>query len=309
MTSPAPHDVSEQGYADPDYAASLRALGDPAPLPDSGGTLLRRTIGDSGYSDAVGPYPVFACRDWPQLAADLADLDRQLVSVGIVTDPFGRFRFEDLQRAFPARVAPYKEHFVVDLQRASRAIPDPHHRRNVRWAARRVEVARCTRPGDHLDEWVQLYGALKERHAIVGVAAFSRAEFALQLGLPGLVAFQALASGRVVGMALWLCRDDVAYYHLGAYNEAGYAAKASFALFAAAIAAFAGERRWLALGAGAGLRGDAADGLTRFKAGWATDRRTVYFCGRIGQPSVYAALTERYGGHASEFFPAYRFTA
>jgi hypothetical protein len=305
-TRPGEHAPRELGYADFRYACALGDLGVALPLPASGGALLRRPIAGTELADGIGPYPLFACRDWSRLAGDLASLDTELVSVTAVSDPFGEFTPAELARAFPDRVMPYKEHFVVDLHRVSQATLAPHHRRNSRWAARHVEVVRRADLLRELDSWERLYAELRGRHAITGAACFSRESFARQLALPGMVAFQALAAGEVVGMMLWLCRDEVAYYHLGAYSAQGYAAKASFALVAAAIGSFAGERRWLALGAGAGAAGDASDGLSRFKAGWATDRRTVYLCGRIGQPGAYAALARRCGGPRGDWFPAYR---
>jgi hypothetical protein len=295
------------GYADRQYALSLSEFGRPLALPASGGWLLERPIGETGFADAVGPYPFFACDAWAHLGDDLGHLDSQLVSVGIVTDPFGEFVPADLHRAFPARVTPYKQHFVVDLRAFSEATLDAHHRRNVRWASKRVAVVPCDRPLAHLEAWEGLYGVLRERHGVTGMARFSKAAFALQLAQPDLVAMRATADGETVGMVLWLCRDDVAYYHLAAYNERGYALKASFALFQAAIDHFAANgRRWLALGAGAGVVGDNTDGLTRFKAGWANGQRQVYFCGRIGQPVRYDALSAASGAGDSPYFPAYR---
>jgi hypothetical protein len=107
-------------------------------------------------------------------------------------------------------------------------------------------------------------------------------------------------------MTLWYETDEVAYYHLGAYSEAGYAARASFALFWSAREHFRSRVRWLALGAGAGVDGDSDDGLSRFKRGWSTGTRTVFLCGRILDRARYEAASRAAGTSASTFFPAYR---
>src|SRR3990172_4731763 len=74
------------GYLHPGHAASLAEFGTPRPLPHSGGWLLERTIPGSESRDAMGCYPLFACRDWSRLPMDLEDLARDLVSVSLVTD-------------------------------------------------------------------------------------------------------------------------------------------------------------------------------------------------------------------------------
>jgi hypothetical protein len=53
-------------------------------------------------------------------------------------------------------------------------------------------------------------------------------------------------------MLLWHAQRNPAYYHLGAFNELGYAQRASFALFIYAFEYFRTEGlEWLDLGAGA----------------------------------------------------------
>ena len=107
-------------------------------------------------------------------------------------------------------------------------------------------------------------------------------------------------------MTLWYEQDDVAYYHLAAYSDAGYEHRAAFALFSAALAHFRGRVDWLALGAGAGAAATDDDGLARFKRGWATGTRTAYLCGRVLDPARYRALAGAGAGMAAAYFPAYR---
>jgi hypothetical protein len=294
------------GYASAEYARSLADVGKPRELACSGGWLLERAITASDAYDAMGCYPFFACRDWSQLARDIETLGSELVSVTIVTDPFAHSDAAALQHAFPDLCRPYKEHLIADLGVATDSIA-VHHRRNARRALENLDIDQSREPSPWLDDWCKLYAELVARHEIHGVAAFSRASFAAQLRVPGIVALRAASGDTCVGMTLWYCRGDIAYYHLGAYSSAGYALRASFALFWRARELFSSDNiRWLSLGAGAGAAGDPDDGLTRFKRGWATGTRTVYLCGRILNAERYAALSARRAGSTGNYFPAYR---
>jgi lipid II:glycine glycyltransferase (peptidoglycan interpeptide bridge formation enzyme) len=119
--------------------------------------------------------------------------------------------------------------------------------------------------------------------------------------------FRATFENKTVGILLWYQHDDLAYYHLGAYNERGYEMKASFGLFWLSLEYFQNTTiRWLNLGAGAGLNAGAANGLTRFKQGWSTDTRTAYFCGRVFDMPAYERLVNQAPNTRSAYFPAYR---
>jgi hypothetical protein len=295
------------GYLHRAYAESLVDLGTPRALPRSGGWLLVRPVSGTPWQDAMGCYPLFACRDWSRLAEDLEETGRDLVAVSLVADPFGSFSERDLERCFPDRLLPFKEHFTVDLTRAPESFIAENHRRNVRKALQAgLTVERCADPMAYLDDWVRLYGVLSERHRIRGFAAFSARSFALQLAVPGMVLLRAVTpDGQTAGITLWAVQGEIGYYHLGAYSLAGYERGASFVLFDRAIRSFAADGlRWLSLGAGAGLGGGEEDGLSRFKRGWATGTRTAWLCGRIFDRAAYSSLA---GESAPEgFFPAYR---
>jgi hypothetical protein len=327
-------EVVATGYLAADYAQSLAEFGAPIALPGSGSWILRRTAAP-GISDAMGLYPLFCCRDWRALAADLDELGRERVDVEagvsvdvdvragagagagvapptslvVVTDPFGDCDPERLAAAFPDRVVPFKEHFVADLSRPLSSFVSAHHRR---YALRdTVTVDLCDEPLAWIDDWCALYENLCARHEIRGIPALSRAAFARQLAVPGLWAFRASAGGATLGMALWYRQGDVAYYHLAAYNDEGYRQRASFPLFWFAFEHLAAAGvAWASLGAGASAGGRApsqgTDGLIRFKRGWSTETRPTYLCGRIFRAETYAALAQERGVADSRYFPAYR---
>lgn len=296
-----------QGYGHAAYAASLSEFGQPRHLQRSNGWLLERAIRGFGSRDAMGCYPLFVCSDWSGLGADLEEIGKDLISLSLVTDPFGEYDEAYLDKCFPDMMRPFKRHFVVDLGRRPETFVHSHHQRNTRRAHNEVKVERCANPIDALDRWVALYDELIERHKIVGVAAFSRAAFVKQLAVPGIVAFQAVEREKTVGMVLWYEQRDRAYYHLGAYSARGYQVNASFALIDYSIRYFGErEREWLSLGGGTGLDSVAESGLMRFKRGWSTGVRTAYFCGRIFDHRKYEELVNNRGVLRTEYFPAYR---
>lgn len=297
------------GYLNPLYAQSLNDFGEPMELKYSGGWILKRPILRTSNFDGMGCYPIFACRNWDGLRQDLKQLSesKRLVSLSLVTDPFGEYTHTDLSRYFKDLAKPYKQHFIVDLSRPKREFVDAHHQHNARKALKLVEIETCDTPEQYLDEWVALYGNLIERHNIKGVARFSRSAFEAQLQVPGIVAFRASRDGVPVGMLLWYIQEEVGYYHLGAYSPEGYKLNASFALFWTLLDYFASMGlKWLSLGAGAGVHGNEEDGLTRFKRGWSTGVRTAYFCGRIFDAEKYERLSQARGILGTTYFPAYR---
>jgi hypothetical protein len=293
------------GYLSLDYAASLAEFGQPILLDGSGGLLLERRVAGSHDTDAMGPYPLFCCVDWSALPADLAGLAGRVVSVMVVTDPFGPDDPLALSGAFSHGLIAYKDHHVIDLARPLEQSACPHHRRNARKALARLTVEELDEPSRSLDTWCGLYGELSRRHRLAGMCRFSRAAFAAQLAVPGLAAFRAVDDrGETVGMVLWYCQGEVGYYHLAASSPRGYAQKASYALFWRGAERLRDRVRWLSLGAGPGVNCDGTDGLTRFKRGWTPLVRTTYLGRHVASPRRYAELCR--GRPATDFFPAYR---
>jgi hypothetical protein len=255
----------------------------------------------------MGCYPLFVCGNWAELHLDLeAVAAADLVSVALVTDPFGDYDEAYLRECFPDLVRPFKDHFVTDLRRPVRQIVSKHHRYYARRALKQVVVTRCPEPMQFLDEWVALYATLIERHQFRGIKAFSRAAFSSQLSLPGLVLFQATFQGSTVGAHLWYVQGEVAYSHLAAFSPLGYELMVSYGLYWSALSYFVDRVRWLQLGAGAGISRRGTDGLRQFKQGWATGTRIAYLCGRIFDHESYEEIVRARGVGATEYFPAYR---
>lgn len=295
------------GYLHPLYAESLSEYGAPLHLERCGAWVLQRQIPGFSYYDAMWTYPLFSCLTWRDLHLDLDELKEQLVSISMVTDPFGEYDLNYLQTCFKDVALPFKQHFVVDLGLPLESFVNPHHRRNAKKALDKLIVEQCASVEEYLDDWIELYDNLIERHHIKGLVAFSRDSFAGQFKVPGMVAFRAVSDGETVGMLLWYIQGKIGYYHLGAYSPRGYEVGASFSLFWVAIQRLAESGlQWLNIGAGAGTGGDGQDGLTRFKRGWSTGTRTAYFCGRIFDRNKYQEIVEAKGILPTKFFPAYR---
>jgi hypothetical protein len=287
------------------HAESLAEFGTPREVPHSGGWLLERPIPGSESRDAMGCYPLFACRDWSALPTDLDDLKGELVSVSLVADPFGKYDRTLLDQCFDV-VTPFKEHFIADLSETPEAIVSKHHHKYALKALGEVDVQLCPEPPELLDTWVSLYSTLAERHGITGIRAFSRTVFEKQLAIPGMVALQAERRGTIVAANLYFVQGEAAYDHLAASSPEGYECRASYALKWCAMQYFRDKVRWIDWGGGAGATVDPSDGLTWFKSGWARTTRPAYFCGRILNETAYRQIAREKNLEHSRWFPAYR---
>jgi hypothetical protein len=170
-----------------------------------------------------------------------------------------------------------------------------------------VQVERCERPLDWLEDWMRLYRVLARRHSITGVRLFDREAMAQQLTIPGMEMFRSSVNGRTVGLDLWFVQNDVAHGHLVAFDDEGYSLHAAYASKWRVLEYFHGRVAFVNLGAG--RLSDASDGLSYFKRGFSTGTRPAWLCGRIFQPKVYVELAGRKGAHAPvsrDYFPAYR---
>jgi hypothetical protein len=289
------------GYGHPAYADALSDIGVRRRLPKSGGQLLVRNIVATGDNDAIGCYPLFVCRDWSRLEDDLQPLDRELVSITIVTDPFGAHTPEMLRRTF-SHVVEFKQHVVIDMTNPHEGV-SRHHRYYARRTLRSVEIVEIE-PLDHVDEWMRLYAFLAESRSIPAFHRFSRASFEAQFAVPGIVAFAATIAGRIVGIHLWYVIGEIGYSHLLAVDDRGYETTATYALYWSAFERLQGRARTLDLGGTPG-NSDRIDGLALFKRGWSPLTRCAYLCGRIGATERYERNV-RASGRRNEYFPAYR---
>lgn len=298
-----------QGYLHPLYPSSLQAWGEPLYLPQSQGWLLRRPLPDSvsaGESDYSGLYPFFRCLNPQGLAADLADLPASDLTLVLVSDPLGPELPPNFwPQLFPDHAQLFKLHWGVDFQLPLKI--SAHHRYYARKALRSLEVERLPEPLLALEPWCNLYDQLIRRHGIQGLRCFSREAFALQLQVPGLVAFAAKWQGEMVAMHLWVWESSHAlvYSHLAASSELGYHLSAPYALYLSALEWFRAQGvRYLDLGGEVRTgQGSEASGLGFFKRGWANREQPVWLCGKILNAERYAQLTEKAG---SAYFPAYR---
>ena len=294
-------------YGSADYIRSLVDFGAPRRLAHADGWVLERALPGTGDSrDACGPYPLFACRDWARLGDDLEELRAAgLVSLVLVADPLSKPPADLLPTLFPDLCRPWKDHYLVDL-RSTTEFGSTHHRRNARRFRRHAAVTVVDEPRAALDAWCDLYDKLTDRHGITGMARFSRRAFARQLELPGALLLRAeTCAGYTAGLQIWLTEGDHAWHHLSAYGRDGYRwGGASYAMIQTALNVLQGRGLRVAdLGAGAGLKADPGDGLSRFKKGWATATAPAWLCGVILDPARYNELR---GHHDTNFFPAYR---
>lgn len=294
------------GYLHPQYAASLAEFGKPRFLAHSEGWVIEREIPGTGLRDAIGCYPLFACRNWSRLTEDLNELKSDLLTLTVVTDPFGEYSIEELHSCFPDRVLPFKEHFVVDFE--AKPSISKHHRYYTERACSAVQVEVVSDAITVLDDWTALYANLISRFGLTGIRAFSPSAFAQQLTVPGAVVLRAQEGGETVGAHIWYVQGPVAFSHLVATSDRGYDLMASYALYARALEYFAHRVRYLHLGAGAGLgfENDRGNGLTRFKRGWANDTRRAYLGGKIFNQQKYQEIIDAMKIPPGKYFPAYR---
>ena len=283
------------------YAGTMAHLGRPLWVAEWNTAMLLRPA-PGGALDAAAPYPLGVLAEGADLPAGMRALrDAGAVSAVLVADPFTMPSPAWLRRGF-SHVAPFKTHWAVE-RAAGPFAPSAHHRQRIRIAGRRCRI-RLADLREHLEDWCRLYAELSLRHGITGLHAFPRACFEGLAEVEGLRAFVAESpAGEVIAMHLWMDDGRRAYSHLAATSAAGYAAKAPFGLYAAAIEHFA-AREAIDLGGGAGLAERAGDGLAEFKRGFANAARMAHLCGAVLDEAAYARLSA--GREGSGYFPAYR---
>jgi hypothetical protein len=251
----------------------------------------------------MSPYPFLSCRSWPALCGDLAELPSDLVSLTIVSDPFGditglRACVDDIRR--------FKGHHVADTSVPMTERVWRHHRRLARRGSRTNTVEVLERPADHLAEWLGVYANVVDRHAPGGIRAYSPVALERQLRVPGLVAFRARDGGETTGMTLWFMQGEVAYRHLVATSPAGRATAAMHALDWFASEWFTGRCAWLHFGAVPGPIDRPGSGLDAYKRGWCTHLLPNYLARTVLDRQAYDALAAATPSTGVDYFPAYR---
>jgi Acetyltransferase (GNAT) domain len=294
------------GYANPKYALSLQGFGEPRALPHCGGWILERPIPGTSYKDGMGCYPLFSCRDWFKLNEDLKELESELVSLVLVTDPFAAADHAYLERCFQI-VRPFKRHLIADLSQDFEHFVNKHHRYYARASLRDLQVEISDEPVRYVNEWIELYANLVKRHSISGIRAFSEDSFRAQMQTPGMILVVGRLGGEIIGAHMIAIQGDVAYSHLAAFSDAAHRHSASYGIYWMALKYLTEHKiRFFDLGAAAGIDGNAQDGLAKFKAGWSNDSRTVYLCGAVLERHKYNAICQEKNIGSTDYFPAYR---
>ena len=293
-----------EGYLHPAYANCFSEIGTPVFLPRSKGWLIKRPIPASGHFDAMGCYPLFLCENWDLLHEDIINLENDLISIALVTDPFTTISFEQLRRIFPVCYH-FKDHYIADFSVPFEKIIGKSTRKLSTQALRHVVIEQCPEPVRFLDEWVNLYDVLVNRHNITGIRAFSRDSFSKMLLLPGLDMFVARMGDEIVGAEIIIRQKHFAYVHLLAISELGYQNNASYALDWTTQKYYSNTLHFLDHGSGAGLDNE-VNGLVQYKKRWSTMKLPVYFCGKVLNKRIYKELSYRNQVRETEYFPHYR---
>ncbi len=291
-------DGDAPGYRSADYAAAVAASGRPIALGATGGHLIERPIPGTELTDLTGPYPLLCCTDWTHLPDAVSALAGPHVSLTLVTDPFCPLPLDTLSRLFPL-CRPLHDHYLIDVN--APLVLSRGHRRALRKPCPAQITATPAGIAD-LADWMQLYAVLVARKQITDRRAFDADSFRRQLTVPGAWLVTARDGDRLLGADLYYVDGPVAYAHLSAYSDAGYALAISYPMMAFAVAHFAGKVGWINLG---GAPAQGGEGVRSFKQGWTTLTRPSHLCGRILDPASYAALA---AGIDTDFFPAYRST-
>lgn len=293
-----------EGYLHPFYSLSFSEIATPLYLPGSGGWVLVRHINGTSYSDAMGPYPLFFCKNWAALIEDIEGNKNQIISLSFVVPPFSKIDTDNYQTYFD-KFIPYKDHFILDFSIPLERSISSSRRKDARRALRKLDIDLQVSPNIDHKEWANLYLNLIERHQVTGIRTFSLCCFEKQLAIPNVYYFRALHKGEPVGGNLYIVQGNIVYFHLSAFSDEGYDLDASYAIMWIALQYFSNKMRYMNLG-GSVQSEDGSQGLDQFKKGWSSGTQKSYFCGKILDQEKYKTLVEKNGTQNSDWFPAYR---
>jgi hypothetical protein len=254
----------------------------------------------------MGTYPVFCCDNWNALADDLNDLSIDLVSIVLITDPFGKYNRATLELCFDNTIK-LKDHYVLDLTRPLNESISKSNRTAAKLALRNLQVRIVPKPLISIDTWMTLYGSMVDRLNIKGIRKFSRDGIEQQLNTPGAMLFEAKSGDQGVGLDVVFVDNDVAYGHACAFNEEGYKARASYATRWSIIEHLQGKVHYLDFGGGLSTKeAGESDGLTAYKKRWTNCTKPVFICTSVRNQKLYTQLTNQFGSMKSNYFPNYR---
>ena len=294
------------GYMHPKYAESFSEIGTPMRFSCSGGSIIIRDIPRSAAQDAMGCYPLFCCGHWAGLQDDIESLGSGLVTLSLVTDPFGDYTPEYLHACFPDRMLPFKRHYVIDRHESRERTVTKHHRYYARKALRELIVDVVRGPESFIDEWMMLHRHVVRKHKVTGLRAFSRHTFLTQLTTPGAVVLRALYKTRTIAAMIFLVQGDVVHAHMLGCDPEGYERGALYAILWHTFEFFDDSIRWCNLMGVPGASEAGAEGVRRFKQGWTPVTRMAYFCGRVLDRAMYERLSSAANRSGSDYFPLYR---
>jgi Acetyltransferase (GNAT) domain len=303
MLDSSDRESNRHPYATLAYARTLAHVGRPLEVPAWQSCVVARDCHE-GAVDAMGTYPLACLAPDCDLQQGLDFLrDAGMVSTTLVVDNLSGPPLSHFQSAFP-HTRPFKTHYLVD-GRAGAYEPSPHHRNEVRRAAKRGVEVRIVPLQAILDGWCALYEELISRHQITGVQSFTRDSFAALSPCAGLSTVAAFIGDELVSCHLWIHHADVVWSHLSATSALGYANGAAYAVCDHSLRHFSG--RLINLGGASGVGGGQTDdGLARFKGGFANGRHEAFICGAVLDPGKYEQMCAERGDVSRDYFPAYR---
>lgn len=289
-------------YATLPYAETLAHVGQPIHVPAWQTYVIARELGGHAR-DAMGPYPLACLGAESDLRGGVETLRAggfvsiTLIVDGVVGPSLDRFR-ETM-----SLVRPFKAHYLFDPASGPYR-PSSHHRYEIRRAVKQGVDVQEVALGDVLEPWTALYDELIVRRGITGVQRFGRASFQALARCRGLRTIAAFLGGDLVSCHLWFEYAGHVWSHLAVSSTVGYATGAAYAVHDYSIRSF--HDRVIDMGGNAGTADSAADGLARFKSGFANRTSTAYLVGAVLAPGEYRRLCEANETARSDYFPAYR---
>jgi hypothetical protein len=281
-------------YGSVSFARNNQRAATPLWITEWKSCVLARPITATSLQDACAAYPLFQIGKSADIRGGLEKMRAEhLISFVGILDPVRHGK--DVARLFSYN-APLKVHYVVrgNVPYA----PSKHHRTELR-RAEKICVIESGPVSPWLTDWDRLYADQSNRWT--ELHRFGMAHWLDICVDPRLTAFRCVVGGEITAMALVVRQDGHAYYHLAANTPSGRRQGAAYALVDAMIDA---NRDLESINLGGGLaRVREADGLAKFKEGFANSEIVATLVGEVLDDAVYRKLSADRG---SSFFPAYR---